>query len=319
MATKYTVDPDTGEIMDPLGGLESDDLGDEPSEPAAETDLAGEVPVYKETCKKCQGSGIYRGFSSRGQTCFKCDGRGYNLYKTSPEQRAKRANPTPESRAKYHDKKERDAARKFDAWCEANPAEGTWLKAQLERTDGGSNTFATACRDGIWRFGSPTSRMVDAIGRAIVRDAEREQEYAQQRMAAELRAEPVNTVNLEAVEQAFTRAKSQGIKWPKLTLDGFQLAPAGANSKNAGAIYVTKGARDGAYLGKVLRGAFQPVRECDEQTKQAVLAAMADPLASAVAYGKKFGRCAVCMRELSDEESVARGIGPVCFDRMFGG
>jgi hypothetical protein len=35
-----------------------------------------------------------------------------------------------------------------------------------------------------------------------------------------------------------------------------------------------------------------------------------------VAYGKKFGRCAVCMRELSDPESIERGIGPVCAERM---
>lgn len=41
-----------------------------------------------------------------------------------------------------------------------------------------------------------------------------------------------------------------------------------------------------------------------------------DYACGAIAYGKKFGRCAVCNRELTDEESIERGIGPVCADRM---
>jgi hypothetical protein len=124
-------------------------------------------------------------------------------------------------------------------------------------------------------------------------------------------------VNLQAVEDAFARAKGVGIRNPKLTLDGFTLSPAKATSANAGAIYVKQGREyDGAYLGKVLRGAFQPSRDCDDDTKGKVLAAMADPLASAVAFGKKFGKCAVCYRDLTDPESIERGIGPICAERM---
>ena len=159
-----------------------------------------------------------------------------------------------------------------------------------------------------------STNMIAAIERCMVRDKERAERRAADDFRAQEMARPVHTVNLEAVEQAFARAKQQGIQWPKLVLDGFKLAPAGANSRNAGAIYVTKGA--GAYLGRVMRGQFLPSRECDEPTRDRVLEAMANPLASAIAYGKKFGRCAVCNRELTDEDSIARGIGPRCAERM---
>jgi hypothetical protein len=37
-----------------------------------------------------------------------------------------------------------------------------------------------------------------------------------------------------------------------------------------------------------------------------------DPLNAAIAYGKRYGKCSVCARTLTDEASIARGIGPVC-------
>jgi hypothetical protein len=306
MATR-NVDPETGEILDPLAGLDGDDLGED----APAEDLAGEVPTYTETCTRCRGSGTFM-----TGTCFACAGRGVRTFKTSPEQRAARTKPTPESRAKYQDKKERDGERRLQQFEAVHPDEAAWMKSRADR---GFN-FAQDLLRGVKQYGHLTERQMAAVQRCIVQDRERDEQHAQERLQAEMRAEPVNTVNLQAVEQAFARAKGQGIKWPKLTLDGFQLKPAGANSRNAGAIYVTQGRGDeGTYLGKVLGGAFQPSRECDDATKAKVLEAMADPMASAIAYGKKFGRCAVCHRELSDPESIEAGIGPVCRERMFGG
>jgi hypothetical protein len=37
-----------------------------------------------------------------------------------------------------------------------------------------------------------------------------------------------------------------------------------------------------------------------------------DPEAAAVLHGKASGRCAVCSRDLTDPESIERGIGPIC-------
>jgi hypothetical protein len=44
----------------------------------------------------------------------------------------------------------------------------------------------------------------------------------------------------------------------------------------------------------------------------------ANPLAAAMKYGKLSGRCCSCGRDLTDEGSIERGIGPVCAEK-FGG
>ena len=41
-----------------------------------------------------------------------------------------------------------------------------------------------------------------------------------------------------------------------------------------------------------------------------------DPQAASVRYGREIGACGVCGRTLTDEDSRARGIGPVCADKM---
>jgi len=45
-------------------------------------------------------------------------------------------------------------------------------------------------------------------------------------------------------------------------------------------------------------------------------AAEQDPLEAAKQYGRMSGRCGVCGRDLTDPESIAAGIGPVCASRM---
>ncbi len=42
----------------------------------------------------------------------------------------------------------------------------------------------------------------------------------------------------------------------------------------------------------------------------------ADPAAASAAYGRLTGRCGVCGRLLENADSVARGIGPICADKM---
>lgn len=42
----------------------------------------------------------------------------------------------------------------------------------------------------------------------------------------------------------------------------------------------------------------------------------ADPKAASAAYGRLIGRCGVCSRTLTNEDSRAAGIGPVCADRL---
>ena len=51
---------------------------------------------------------------------------------------------------------------------------------------------------------------------------------------------------------------------------------------------------------------------CNAETEARIIAVAANPAEAAVAYGKMTGACAICGRHLENEESVARGIGPVC-------
>ena len=51
--------------------------------------------------------------------------------------------------------------------------------------------------------------------------------------------------------------------------------------------------------------------------KDLVLSAIANaPQAASIRYGREIGACGVCGRTLTDEGSRARGIGPICADKM---
>ncbi len=70
---------------------------------------------------------------------------------------------------------------------------------------------------------------------------------------------------------------------------------------------------DGLYLGKLSpTGAWSPSFDCTPVQAEQVVAVGRDPFGSLVAHGHRTGDCGICNRRLSDPESVARGIGPVC-------
>ena len=121
-------------------------------------------------------------------------------------------------------------------------------------------------------------------------------------------------VQIGAIETAFATARAAGIKHPKLRLDRFMFTPAPATGKNPGAVYVVD--EQEKYLGKVHNGRFVPVHLVQPGIAAQVVAAANDPHAAAVAYGKRFGRCSVCARTLTNAESIDLGIGPICRQRF---
>ncbi len=126
------------------------------------------------------------------------------------------------------------------------------------------------------------------------------------------RAAPV--VEIAAIEKAFASAKASGIKYPKLRLDRFMFSPAPATGANPGAVYVVDERE--TYLGKVLGGRLNLKYGVPKDVSDAIASAVNDPHAAAVAYGKRFGRCSVCSRTLTNEESINLGIGPICRQRF---
>jgi len=278
------------------------DMADDLGAIYASTSVASatnEVTYFEQACPKCGGSGTYMGFSRYGMQCFTCKGLGKLSFKTSPATRAK-AKASAQRRVTA---KAEAQVSKAQEWKAANPAEAAWMESSAPRFE-----FAKSMLDALNKYGHLTERQMSTVQRLTVQDAERQAARAVEQAA---RAESAPVVSVEAIEVAFNTAKQAGIKFPKLRLDAFMFSPASETSKNAGAVYV-KSKGDGVYLGKVMGGRLFTSRDCTPEAQERIVAVASDPKQAAIAYGQKFGSCAVCGRELTDSDSVDRGIGPIC-------
>jgi hypothetical protein len=260
-----------------------------------------EVAYFEQECPKCRGTGrVTFGYVHvRSGECFACKGKGKMTFKTSPATRMK-AKASAQRRAT--EKADAQAAKAAE-WKAANPAEAAWMESSA-----GNFEFARSMLDALNKYGHLTERQMETVQRLTVQAAERKAARATEQAA---RAEIAPVVSVEAIEVAFNNAKESGVKFPKLRLDTFVFSPAGENSKNAGAIYI-KSKGDGVYLGKVMGGRLFTSRDCTTEAAERITAVASDPKQAAVAYGMKFGACSVCGRQLTDSDSVQRGIGPVC-------
>ena len=129
------------------------------------------------------------------------------------------------------------------------------------------------------------------------------------------------------------KIQESGNEYPKVRLafgdHKLVLSVAGAKSKNPGAVNLTDGGRYGesAFFGRITTGGtFQPygdAKRLDRDAKAAlwaILTRMRNGDAEAVfaEHGHATGECCMCGRPLSNAESVALGIGPICRARAFG-
>jgi hypothetical protein len=262
-------------------------------------------PIWKESCRKCGGSGQYRAPSMHGSRCFACKGMGKLVFKTSPEHRAKaKASTAARAQEAAH-----EAAQAAAAWLAANPAIAAWF------IKNGENDFARSLFAGLNRYGALTDGQKAAVERSIARDAERATEAAQRVE----NAPKADTAGVDRLTAAFDKAKAyasergRGIRGLRLTIGGMVISPAGVNSKNPGALYVKNGE---TYLGKIQTGKFFGSRECTEAAEKRLLAFVADPKAAAKAYGQETGICCVCNAQLTNEDSIEAGIGPICAEKF---
>jgi hypothetical protein len=249
------------------------------------------VKTFMQPCPKCSGRGIF--YSYRGDPvgkCFACKGVGKQEFKTSPEQR-ERARQAAQAR------KESQQQGAWEGFAAQHPEVAAWILASQA-----SFEFAASLGEAVRKFGSLTERQLAAAQRCV--DGRK---AAQEARSAAITAAPALT--LEMVEKAFQTASEAGVRRPKLRLDVFTFSMAPATGKNAGAIYVKEGEQ---YLGKVQGGRFLRTRDCTDAQQAGIQAVAADPLAAAVAYGRRYGSCSVCGRELTNGESIDRGIGPIC-------
>lgn len=252
---------------------------------------------FIENCSKCRGTGSFVSYTGRhlGQ-CFACKGKGKLTYTRSPEQRDHARKVAAERKQKKIEQAAKDRAAKVEAFAAAHPAVVAWLSESAP-----SFEFAASLQVSLHKFGSLTVAQIAAVEKCIEKRS-----AAKAEAAARVESAPV--IECGKIEEAFAAAKASGLKWPKLSLGEFEFKPAKVGGKNEGAIYVTSGEE---YLGKITAGKFVCTREGAPRQSE-VLAVAADPKAAAVAHGKRTGSCSCCGRELTNEESITLGIGPIC-------
>ena len=123
-----------------------------------------------------------------------------------------------------------------------------------------------------------------------------------------------NSTEFDALFGAFEAARAKGAKRLTLRFAGVNVKP----NRDLTALWVTSQTEreegnygmQPKYLGKVTR------KGCDsrlsDEVKAVIMDAASDPLSAAIRYGKVSGSCSCCGRELTDPQSIERGIGPIC-------
>ena len=289
-------------LEDIFGGLEA-----APRHVLADAEVARATraaTTYTENCPSCRGSGQFRSYSGRVVgDCFKCKGKGTQTFKTSSEQRAK----SQASAAATRDRKAATAAEQANEWLAANPVEAEWLKEPVK----GDFTFHADLLAALIKYGSLTERQEAAVRNAAAKSAARKLQWAAERAERDAGAA---VLSLEKIRTGFDSAV-RFLKRPKLRIADIQFSLAPATGRNAGCIYVVR-ASDDTYLGKITQDdKFITSRDCSAADSETVARVAADPAAAATAHGHEFGNCSCCGRELTNPESVARGIGPICAER----
>lgn len=258
---------------------------------------------YRESCKSCGGSGMFRSWSGRtvGQ-CFTCKGVGYKVFKMSPEKRAQSQKYAQKAKARKVETALNDAT----AWIEAHQAEYDWMVANP------NFEFAVSMKDYLLKKGTLTENQLAAVRRCLAKQIAREEQKAAAKIEREKNAVSINVL---PIIEAFAVAQGNGVKRPKLRLSGYKFSLAGQHSSNPGAVYVTEAKGEKTYLGKIVDGRFFRSRDCSEVTEGEIVAICADPKQAAIAYGQRTGECSVCGRELTNHSSIEAGIGPICAEK----
>jgi len=265
---------------------------------AASVRIRAATPEFAERCPKCLGGGWFIGYTGRRMgKCFTCKGSGKRVYRTTPEVRAAARQRTVVAKA---------------AVVADHQAELKWLSETLARRDRLPEGYATMLADFQTRL-LGGHELTDGQMAVIVKGMARSAQWAAERVQKQ--AEQAVALDVTAI-----RAALQTRKKITIALFTFSLAPSHGN--NPGAIYVKD---NGQYVGKIARDAstFAPGRDFDQSRLPALVEAMADPAKAVKADAARRAKmlledptmsipCGCCGLTLTNPESIARGIGPIC-------
>ncbi len=115
----------------------------------------------------------------------------------------------------------------------------------------------------------------------------------------------------------FKAARDRGLRRLTMRFSGIRIKP----SKDLQSLWVLSDTEteegyyglQPKYLGKVTPNRLDSRLTAD--VKSVILEAASDPLTAAVRYGKETGSCSCCGRDLTNPDSIAAGIGPVCREK----
>jgi len=245
-----------------------------------------------ENCPKCRGTGRFISYSGRplGE-CFTCKGAGKKAFANAAPVRAA-------NREKAAARREAAKAEVVNGFAAAHPAIHAWLVAKAP-TFG----FAASLLEGVQKFGSLTEKQIAAAERLMASDAERDAQRAAQRAAAPVaKTYPALTAVVTAFAHVtigqigFSKKNGEPLWWVK-----------------SGDALVGKLDADGLQLwnGKIAKAGL------DRAAIEAALDEIErDPKLALAAHGHATGSCGCCGRELTDPESIERGIGPICAGKI---
>lgn len=238
-------------------------------------------------CPSCNGKGsVLIGYRNvRYAACFKCKGKGKVGKRVVAAAKAK------VTREQNLANKQLEFYREFKAEYEFICANMNWSK------------FYRSMYESIMMYGNLTENQMAAVKRGMEQAAEKAAAKKQEREAKG------GEVNVSAIEAMFDTARESGLKRLGFRTMEIDISAAKETSSNPGALYVK---HDGVYVGKIMNGKFMPTNAAKSDTLAKILEVAANPREKAVQYGKMTGKCSCCGRELTDEISVANGIGPIC-------
>jgi hypothetical protein len=304
------------DLNDPLPSFDGSD------QPLAKRGLPPVTPFkpaierFEEPCSKCRGTGSFIGWSGRRVgNCFECKGTGKHTFKTSADHRAKGRAQAAIRRERQQDEVRQTA----EAWSAEHKAETLWLVQAANRQEAlkaqGRQVweFPISLLAALGKFGSLTEGQLSAVRKCIAKDAARAAERETAKVA----------VDVSKIENAFTTAREKatrkgqmGIWMRPLVLRSGEtdvtFRPGSEGSKWEGMIFAKSGEKK---LGFVKDGKFSPSFICTEVEQAAVLDCAADPHGAAKTWGKAYSRCTICGQTLTNDESIERGIGPICAEK----
>ena len=121
---------------------------------------------------------------------------------------------------------------------------------------------------------------------------------------------------ITALKELPKRAYTPTMLWPSVPAGRYAIDDLDGVTK----FYKVDRPEDGRWAGMVFVSVqasdeFYPVKH-REARRDILNEIEKDPQAAMLRYGQEIGRCGHCGRTLTNEESRARGIGPICYARM---